>query len=568
MFSRSQGESNDTSNHINDTQFKTADLLTQYKFQSIDVRLRAYRVQNRQDEWVSIGHPVFVRNKYGRIYDFTPEGIIANIRLLSNGQQLALEKAARKQYPNIVEPFINLIPLQSVTCTTKFIHDDQKYSLRGEVHDLDQFEIVLDVPCPQNTMLRKAFTTRIGIRNNLKWHCLFVAAGQDVQVNQLEITAEQLEEVANDCDLFSTASETYVTWTQLNTLAQKIRNKLSIEEGYDIEEKADRKIVQKLITTAQQAFKHVAVDEALEKLSSFNTKFSDQEDLSPSELKRQLSDQLAVRIFNNKSLLMINQHYSQQKAMVKDDSIKVGSNVESSSSVKNSTHLSQNYVLDSGSSAFNLSLTFDVVNKNQEKWRKNNISLQHQLDELNWAVRNHMAWAQERWKIVPKTLNVALLNRAGFQRDMQISYKKRLIKDAAYKKVIVIPTDSFLPADEIYPRTNATDEVIAMLKRNKKTMIQSYRIVCKEVDSRKDNRTYSGDMDLYTSRYHFDSDSFCYYLDDLKCKSFGDDYFLRDVTFSCKTDHHIYDTVYRMFKKHCYQCCHYEFVYADVYAVP
>uniref|UniRef100_A0A915IFP9 Uncharacterized protein n=1 Tax=Romanomermis culicivorax TaxID=13658 RepID=A0A915IFP9_ROMCU len=65
-------------------------------------------------------------------------------------------------------------------------------------------------------------------------------------------------------------------------------------------------------------------------------------------------------------------------------------------------------------------------------------------------------------------------------------------------------------------------------------MIQSYEIVCREVDSTNDSSLYSGDMEYWSSSsYSVDN---IFYLDDLKCRSFGDDYFLRDVTFSCKTD--------------------------------
>uniref|UniRef100_A0A915JGZ3 Uncharacterized protein n=1 Tax=Romanomermis culicivorax TaxID=13658 RepID=A0A915JGZ3_ROMCU len=93
--------------------------------------LQAYQIRNRQDEWVSIGHPAFIRNISGGIYEFTPEAIIANIRLLSEDQRQALENAARIRNQNIARAFVNLIPLQSVSCTTKFLHENQQYTLHG-----------------------------------------------------------------------------------------------------------------------------------------------------------------------------------------------------------------------------------------------------------------------------------------------------------------------------------------------------------------------------------------------------------------------------------------------------
>uniref|UniRef100_A0A915JGN5 Uncharacterized protein n=1 Tax=Romanomermis culicivorax TaxID=13658 RepID=A0A915JGN5_ROMCU len=123
----------------------------------------------------------------------------------------------------------------------------------------------------KGTKIRQAFEARIARKNNLKWRCLFVAADQDVQVNQIQIEAEHLQDVANDGDLFGPASETYVTRKQMNYLAQKIRTKVSIEEGYEFEEKLDQKIVQKLMDVAQKGFDHMAIDEALQKLSHSST---------------------------------------------------------------------------------------------------------------------------------------------------------------------------------------------------------------------------------------------------------------------------------------------------------
>uniref|UniRef100_A0A915JDQ9 Uncharacterized protein n=1 Tax=Romanomermis culicivorax TaxID=13658 RepID=A0A915JDQ9_ROMCU len=229
-------------------------------------------------------------NISGGIYEFTPEAIIANIRLLSEDQRQALENAARIRNQNIAREFVNLIPLQSVSCTTKFLHENQQYTLHGEVHALDQFELSLDILCMEGTKIRQAFETRIARKNNRKWRCLFIAAGQDVQVNQIQIRAKHLQDVTNDGDLFGPASETNVTRKQMNYLAQKIRTKLSIEEGYEVEEKLDQKIVQKLMDVAQKGFDHMAIDEALKKLSHFGAKFSNELDSSPSEIKRQLSN--------------------------------------------------------------------------------------------------------------------------------------------------------------------------------------------------------------------------------------------------------------------------------------
>uniref|UniRef100_A0A915JBN4 Uncharacterized protein n=1 Tax=Romanomermis culicivorax TaxID=13658 RepID=A0A915JBN4_ROMCU len=51
--------------------------------------------------------------------------------------------------------------------------------------------------------------------------------------------------------------------------------------------------------------------------------------------------------------------------------------------------------------------------------------------------------------------------------------------------------------NDIYRKINATEEALAAFKANKKTMIHSYKIVCKEVDSKNDNRTYSGNMEYW-----------------------------------------------------------------------
>uniref|UniRef100_A0A915JD59 Uncharacterized protein n=1 Tax=Romanomermis culicivorax TaxID=13658 RepID=A0A915JD59_ROMCU len=249
---------------------------------------------------------------------------------------------------------------------------------------------------------------------------------------------------------------------------------------------------------------------------------------------------------NNKNLIVVNQSDSQQKSTGKDESSKFGFYFGNS---KNSTS-AQNSLLEN--SPFSLGLTFEAVDKNHDKWQKDNYSSLQQLNDLNWASRDEIKWAQEGLKIVPKSLNVAVLNRASLQRDIQLSYRKQYIKDAAYKKAMSIPTDVYVPAvdivdelyrtinatvknmlDRLYREANKTEDRIKSIMRHQESVIKSYKIACHEISSLKDERQYDGDPEAYIA-YKYNA-NVKFYLDRLSCKSFDEDYFIQSMELGCKS---------------------------------
>uniref|UniRef100_A0A915I2H2 Uncharacterized protein n=1 Tax=Romanomermis culicivorax TaxID=13658 RepID=A0A915I2H2_ROMCU len=72
------------------------------------------------------------------------------------------------------------------------------------------------------------------------------------------------------------------------------------------------------------------------------------------------------------------------------------------------------------------------------------MSVKDQLNEMNKDSQIHTKYEWDGSKIVPKAIKVALLHKNAFTRNIAVSYKKIVRKDARYRKQISITTGSFM----------------------------------------------------------------------------------------------------------------------------
>uniref|UniRef100_A0A915IFT9 Uncharacterized protein n=1 Tax=Romanomermis culicivorax TaxID=13658 RepID=A0A915IFT9_ROMCU len=93
---RSTRETDVDDSPINSIRFSVPNLIVQHNVNGIDVELHAFKINNqdRDNEWVSIGEPILVKNRNGSIYEFVPESILFQLQLLADDQRAALLNAA------------------------------------------------------------------------------------------------------------------------------------------------------------------------------------------------------------------------------------------------------------------------------------------------------------------------------------------------------------------------------------------------------------------------------------------------------------------------------------------
>uniref|UniRef100_A0A915JN49 2-phosphoxylose phosphatase 1 n=1 Tax=Romanomermis culicivorax TaxID=13658 RepID=A0A915JN49_ROMCU len=416
-----------------DIQFQIADLVTPFKINNDVVQLEAYRIRNK-DEWVSIGRPFFLPSgKDGSIFTFTPEAINVQVRLLSDEQRQALQEAAKQQNPALQSPIVNMIPLQSFMCTISFLLDRQEYTLIGQVQDMGRLNPIINFPYSENSDKRKALMDRMKLKADPpEWVCEFRAAGKDVKKNEIRITGSIIQDVALEGQLFGKGGEAFVTRNQMNQLAEKIHQRLSVDEEYEVEgEEFDQKIYDKLLDLAAAPFKQVPIDDALKQLSSFGANFNER-DITASEIKRQLSDVLKVEKVNGKEFILAQNDTS--RTGTHDEGHSVGTEVGAGVSVPEVV-------------AVEAKAAVKVANDKRDTWNNTDSTLGKQLSEMNRENQDHIQWEIDGNRIIPKSLNVAKVTKSKMSTDITISYKKSFVQDAQYKKTITLQENtSFVPA--------------------------------------------------------------------------------------------------------------------------
>uniref|UniRef100_A0A915L2C7 Uncharacterized protein n=1 Tax=Romanomermis culicivorax TaxID=13658 RepID=A0A915L2C7_ROMCU len=506
----------------NNIRFNIPDLNVKHNVNGINSTLPAFKVEekDRNNQWVSIGHPVFLRDENNSIYRFNPESILMRLRLLSDDQKNALKDAAKKFDPKIKEAFIHLIPLQSLSCSAALLVGEKIVDFQGRAHNLNQYEVTVEIPCKENSENRKAFYARMKRPDPINWKCTFIADGKERFVNRIHISAEDVQDAAIDHNLFGPASEVYVTRNQLSLFSQKIRNNLKIEEDYELDEKFDEKLVDRLISIASSSFKYVPIDDALSKLSKFGFSMNER-DLAANEIKGYLSDEITHQIQNKKHSSSVQEDKKRMDSK-EDENVKRGSAKASFGSV------------------FSTSLNTEHLQKKANRWEKADTSLKDKLDEIYRDDQFHIKFEFDGSKIVPKAIKVALLHKNDFKRDLSVSYKKIVRRDARFKQVIYIPAQYFNEAAHTLKalkeefknhkkavqrtqyatnRLNSTSVALrgkydkflneaSNILESKSLLLNSHSIQCKEI----------------TNEYIPDNQPIVY-----DCSTFGDDYFAQKL---------------------------------------
>jgi hypothetical protein len=214
------------------------------------------------------------------------------------------------------------------------------------------------------------------------------------KTNELIIEARQIQELDLIEKLFGNASSTYVTRDQLNDLASEISTSLNIIEDIEMPESEFNQVfIEEIIKQiTQNGFSTVSIDNALSSLSKYSTNFD--QDLKPDEIKSELSKILEVKKDGNKERIVLNKEYLEdlKRRESNSNSVSVGGT--------------------KGPLSIQASVSWAKDNSNESM--NSNKSLSDQLTELNKETHNDIEWKFDGNKIIPKSLNVARLQKSSF----------------------------------------------------------------------------------------------------------------------------------------------------------
>uniref|UniRef100_A0A915HUM6 Uncharacterized protein n=1 Tax=Romanomermis culicivorax TaxID=13658 RepID=A0A915HUM6_ROMCU len=461
-------------------------------------------------------------------------------------QKKALQSIAEANHPEIKSATIHLLPLQKIVCNTKFFHENREHNIHGEAYDLDKLEITLELSYPENSEIRDSFKKRIQSSDYLRWFCSFSAGGEDVFLTMIDVPSNHVEAAITQGGLLKDRSEAYVTLKQLKVLANKIWTKMNNEGNFDADQRCDEKIFLKLLNMTKRNFEHVPLDEALSKLSPFGCESAYGHDISVVRIKKRLSETMLVKPLEKHEMIIV-----ANDTFCKEDEHLVELGIDFSTTDRRKRN------------------SVDIAKKNQDQWKTGEHTLTNQLDALNWATRDNIKWKQDGTKIVPESLNVALIDQSILKEHIQIPYKKHLVKAPYYKKHLIVSVDTHVPAPDviadIYKKMHDTFAMVTSIMHKKLPVITSYQLVCKKIDPTNDTRVHTSDITKFIAYDMRQDKDVHFFLDGLNCKRFGQDYFIHDVEFACQNTLSVNGSNHRHLAKNCYQCCHYEFAYKDAY---
>lgn len=411
---------------VSNIRFSIPDLNAVHAVNGVNVDLSAYRVGHAYngDQWVSIGQPFLIENKDGQIYGFTPENIFMRLRLLANDQREALGKIARIFYPHIKQPLVSLIPLQSIICTTSFTIDDRIVELRGEASNLNQYTVTIEMPYGEKSKDREAFQARIQRPDPLNWVCTFTAAGREISKNEIRVSGKNFEEAAIDHQLFGTRDEVYVTRRQMALLAQEIRTNLEIEEDCEIDGYSfDGHVIEQMMKIISKSFENVKIDAVIGKLSNFSYSMNEN-DLKPDEIYKLYNEAIIIDKRDEYRRRSSKSQYSQMNESSEEQGLHFSGRVKVSCKTFGQ-------------------LQFGITQTKQSKSEESGASSEDDEAATHEFVEQETRMLVEGRYTLPKNLEVVLLQKNDFKRNISILYKEAVWKNARYKKEITISTYSF-----------------------------------------------------------------------------------------------------------------------------
>ena len=374
-------------------------------------------------EWVSVGYPtLLVTSEIGnpsnvKFFHFDDDGFYTYVQMLTKVDRHRLALRARSKYNVHVsdQQIINLM-LSSFTCSLRISSENYK----GAATRLSENPLQMHFSAPINSNYRRLAESKLEMSNgteNIRLRCKMEASAKKKLTNTLSITSEQMDQFGIEDKLFGNAAKegvhsTYVTRQQMGLLSREMYSTLNIYEEYEMPEwNFDESFIQDFIRqTAEAALDAVPIDTALASMSKYMMDVS--RDLAPDEIKRELSEILKIETRGGKKVVVANKDYSGRYAtsVSSDIGVKAGG----------------------GGLGFHVNAAAKTASQlsNESEYRQKTES--QQIAQINEHTKNGMQWEIEGNRIVPKSINAALVKRASLKKTLIFNRVKSLKVNATF----------------------------------------------------------------------------------------------------------------------------------------
>jgi hypothetical protein len=386
--------------------------------------------------WVSLGNPTLIRtpnirNKsISNIFHFSTEGFYTYVEMLTKIQRQILLKTIKNKYQVdiSIDQLVNLV-LSRFQCKLNLFSSGIKMMLIGEVTEFQTFPLRMNFWAPINSKERLAFQQRL-LENDLEEHadlhlgCEIASRGKELKTNKLIISVNQLNQLDVTEKLFGPANTTHVTRDQLNNLANELYTSLNIAEEYQMPMyQFSEEFVQDIISqTASIAFNQIAFDDVIKGLSKYSRSIDD--DLEHDVLKFDFGRIFEINKSNNLSFIQINnENFEALKKICKIVGSVAG----------NAKFLG---IIKIGGS-------IKVSQEKSKEWIKAEKTLNEQIREINTENENDIQWKIDGDLIVPKSINVARLNRASFSKALTFNRIRKQYYDALFQRKLSLYTSKY-----------------------------------------------------------------------------------------------------------------------------
>jgi len=417
-----------TSPSSEDYIFSLPDIITDFKDdKGHKIKLEAFKTRNNdaiingnsqekygQLQWVSLGHPSLLPiGTNGQYFEFSNKNLCAKISMLTEEHVKILKLKIQNKYRqlksegSIENNQIVDMPISEFKCRLKLECAEKELVLNGHVKNFKEFPLTLYFSMDK----LKKFKTCIerNLFDETLEHVLECQVAQKVKIgkrNTLIVGADHETKLDLVNEVFGPADFKYVTRDQLDQLSTKLMSDLGIYEEFEFDDEIDDTYIRDEIVkqTALETFKSVPISEALNLLSQFNINADIKPDVIISEMSRILK---VTKIGNKEHIIVNNESYSKDMQRHKG---KFGVKIEGGIKI---------FTVGGG---IKYSTASSSLNERHEK------NLMEQLSEINNAETSDVFFEQKGERIVPKSIFVAKLSKAQFNKKLTFSKIKQKLE--------------------------------------------------------------------------------------------------------------------------------------------